>query len=135
MAQPQLNQNQIIAMFKQMRAEQNSIVSRMNEVEVETNEHNLVLLAMDKLEGSRKCYRLVGGVLVERTVAEVAPAVQRNRDGLLEVTKSMEAQLQQKGKEINDFVVKYNIKIQGQNDKDEEDKPQKKTTASSGVLV
>lgn len=45
--------------------------------------HSLVLSTIEKLEPERKCFRLVGGVLVERTVGEVAPAVQRNRDWVI----------------------------------------------------
>ena len=37
-----------------------------------------VLEALAKLNDDRKCYRLVGGVLVERTKAQVVPAVQDN---------------------------------------------------------
>jgi len=40
-----------------------------------------VLEALKPLEGDRRCYRLVGGVLVERTAAEVLPAVQKNVEG------------------------------------------------------
>lgn len=31
---------------------------------------------------NRKCFRLVGGVLVERTVKDVCPALQTNREGV-----------------------------------------------------
>lgn len=40
-------------------------------------------LVIETLEGvapSKKCFRLIGGVLVERTVGEVAPALVSNRD-------------------------------------------------------
>jgi hypothetical protein len=31
---------------------------------------------------NRKCFRLIGGVLTERTVKEVVPALKTNRDGV-----------------------------------------------------
>jgi prefoldin subunit 2 len=30
----------------------------------------------------RKCFRLIGGVLVERTVRDITPALKTNRDGV-----------------------------------------------------
>ena len=45
----------------------------------------LVLSTLDEaLEGEpdRKCFRLIGGVLVERTVKDVVPALKTNRDGV-----------------------------------------------------
>lgn len=43
----------------------NTLVS---ELESERAEHQLVLMSLEKLEPTRRCWRLVGGILVERTV-------------------------------------------------------------------
>lgn len=46
---------------------------------------SLVLTTLDEAlaqEPGRKCFRLVGGVLVERTVKDVVPALQTNCDGV-----------------------------------------------------
>ena len=40
--------------------------------------YRLVIETLEEVEASRKCFRMVGGVLVERTVAEVLPALQKN---------------------------------------------------------
>lgn len=47
--------------------------------------NRLVLTTLDEAlvdEPDRKCFRLVGGILVERTVKEVVPAVKTNRDNV-----------------------------------------------------
>ena len=43
-------------------------------------EHEAVVKALVDLQPDRKCYRLVGEVLVERTVEEVLPAVRGNKE-------------------------------------------------------
>ena len=46
---------------------------------------SLVLSTLDEAlakEPDRKCFRLVGGVLVERTVKDVVPALQTNKEGV-----------------------------------------------------
>jgi prefoldin subunit 2 len=35
---------------------------------------------LKEVEKERKCFRMIGGVLVERTVAEVLPALEQNKD-------------------------------------------------------
>ena len=40
----------------------------------------LVIDVLKGVEGDRRCFRLVGGVLVERTVKEVLPALEYNNE-------------------------------------------------------
>jgi prefoldin subunit 2 len=49
---------------------------------LERDEHRLVIESLTKLESERKAFRLIGGVLVEKTVGEVLPAVSQNFEGV-----------------------------------------------------
>ncbi len=40
----------------------------------------LVIETLSEVSPDRKCFRMIGGVLVERTVKEVLPALEANRD-------------------------------------------------------
>jgi chaperonin cofactor prefoldin len=79
------NEKAIVARFQEMRAELTQIWNKITELDMERNEHTLVLNAIQPLDASRKCFRLIGGVLVERTVGEVLPAVTRNKEGIEQV--------------------------------------------------
>jgi len=127
-----MDESEIVEQFKRMKAEQSNILSKISELETESNEHTLVINAIEKLEPERKCFRLVGGVLVERTVGEVLPAVKRNRDGLSELLEKLNQQLNEKSRSINEFVTKYKIQTQPQAG-DGGDRREKKS--SGGVLV
>lgn len=41
---------------------------------------SLVIDTLQDVDPSRKCYRLVEGILVERTVKEVLPALENNKE-------------------------------------------------------
>lgn len=43
----------------------------------------MVIENLKDIAPERKCYRLVGGVLVERTVKDVLPALRSNRDQVM----------------------------------------------------
>ncbi len=84
--EPQLKTEQeIISKFQELRTRLNNIQGKINELEAELTEHDLVIKTLEPLDKNRKCFRLVGGVLVERTVEEVLPAVQQHRQSLIQV--------------------------------------------------
>lgn len=128
-----VNEQAVANMYGAMRAELNQIFSKITELEMEVSEHSLVIGAIQPLDQSRRCYRMIGGVLVERTIREVLPAVQRNKEGLEEVIARLNEALEKKKKDIADLEAKYKIRIRKPDDA--KDDSGKKEGTAQGVLV
>uniref|UniRef100_A0A915KFU7 Prefoldin subunit 2 n=1 Tax=Romanomermis culicivorax TaxID=13658 RepID=A0A915KFU7_ROMCU len=109
-----LTPQEVVDGFRKLREEQRQMANKITEFEQEKSEHKLVSETLEGLDGERKCYRLISGVLIERTVKEVLPALKRNMDHLGKLIESLNEQVVEKGKEINDYREKYNIRIQGE---------------------
>jgi len=99
---------------------------------MERKEHELVVEALKEVDESRKCFRMVGGVLVERTVGTVLPALSSNHEQLTKLAEVLSQQLEAKGKDLQDYREKHNIRVRGE----EERAPAAKDSSSkAGVLV
>jgi len=129
-----INEQVVANRWSVLRTELNQLYSKITELEMELSEHSLVIGAIQPLDPTRKCYRMIGGVLVERTIAEVLPAVQRNKEGLQEVIARLTEALQKKKKEIADYEAKYKIKIRRGDDEIQKEGERKESSAQ-GVLV
>ena len=84
--------------------------SKINELSNQAKEHELVVDAIKDLDPERKCFRLVGGVLVERKVKEVLPAVKGNKEKLDGVVERINEQLNAKEMELLELKRKYQIR-------------------------
>lgn len=69
---------------------------------------------MKAVDASRKCFRLVGSVLCEKTVKDVLPQLEDNRDKLDKLIAVVTEQLTKKGIEINKYRDEHNIKFRGE---------------------
>lgn len=127
------NEQAVLNHYEGMRSELSQIYSNITELEMQVSEHSLVINAIQPLDQSRKCFRMIGGVLVERTIKEVLPAVQRNKEGLEEVVKKLYETLEKKKKDLTEFEAKYKIRIRKQDESKEEGN--KKEGNAQGVLV
>lgn len=98
------NAEEILSNYKRMMADCQQIASKINEVSerrvvppvpshqpffpqltLERDEHKLVVETLSKLESERRAFRMVGGILVERTVGDVLPTVAQNYEGVSSV--------------------------------------------------
>uniref|UniRef100_A0A0P4VVP7 Prefoldin subunit 2 n=1 Tax=Scylla olivacea TaxID=85551 RepID=A0A0P4VVP7_SCYOL len=125
---------EIVQKFQQLRNEQRSLMAKITELEQDLNEHKIVIETLQDVSPDRKCFRMVGGVLVERTVTEVLPALINNKEQLTKVIDSLNVKLVSKGKEVNEYRAKHNIKVRGQDDIKESQQTDT-TTGTQGVLV
>jgi len=128
-----INEQVVANRWSVLRTELNQLYSKITELEMELSEHSLVIGAIQPLDPTRKCYRMIGGVLVERTIAEVLPAVQRNKEGLQEVIARLTEALQEKKKLIAYYEAKYKIKIRREDEIQNEG--ERKESSAQGVLV
>lgn len=101
----------------------------------EVDEHNLVLKRLQEENDSKKAWRLVGDVLVERTVKEMVPELTKQRDNLEAVAKNFKEQLEAKSKEMAAYQEKYNIRIKGPNDNGDGGGAKNGEKSGQGVLV
>ena len=68
--------------YREIMQECQQLMQKIAELEVDRNEHVLVEETLKPLDGGRRAYRLVGDVLVERTVEEVLPSVTSNKENV-----------------------------------------------------
>ncbi|KXT18688.1 hypothetical protein AC579_2708 [Pseudocercospora musae] len=88
-----------------------AVAQKIGDVEQEVEEHKLVLETLMPLPGDRKCFRMINGVLVERTVKDVLPALQTNAEGLKKVLDDLVKQYQSKQAEMEKWKKKNNIQV------------------------
>ncbi|KAG9127887.1 hypothetical protein FRC07_007962 [Ceratobasidium sp. 392] len=85
MATKQLSDQEIQARFSRFQSDLQQLAQKIGELEAEAEEHELVLATLSDPytnDPDRKCFRMIGGVLVERTVKDVVPSLEMNRNGV-----------------------------------------------------
>lgn len=88
-------QQKVAGRYKQLNQEAQVLVQKLLELEDEKRENELVIESISKLEDTRKCWRLVNGVLMEKTKVEVVPEMRvviNNLNSVInQITQSLQA--------------------------------------------
>ncbi|EGD73184.1 hypothetical protein PTSG_04898 [Salpingoeca rosetta] len=111
MSEERPSDQEIVYRFQQMRQQQMELNQKIAELGGDVEEHKVVEDALSKTEADRKCFRMVSGVLIERTVAEVLPAIKQNKSQIEDLVKQLQKQLETTNKNLADYQKKYNIKV------------------------
>ncbi|CBY40353.1 unnamed protein product [Oikopleura dioica] len=96
----QPGKEEIIQHFQLLCNQQRQLQTKLAEIRMERGEHDIVAETLKNVPAERKCWRLVGGVLTERKVSEVLPALENQVTGLANVMSSLEQQMNIKAKGI-----------------------------------
>ncbi|KAF8456302.1 Prefoldin [Terfezia claveryi] len=106
------------------------LASKIGDIEQETEEHKLgspysqsyhqmtpyvlVLDTLAPISKDRKCFRLINGVLVERTVDDVVPALEATAEGLKNVLEGLVKDYKKKQEEMEAWKTKNNVQVVSQ---------------------
>ncbi|KAM0792721.1 hypothetical protein ACM66B_002499 [Microbotryomycetes sp. NB124-2] len=94
-----LTEQEAAGVVRARTAELQAIATKIGELEREAEEHLLVIDTLKQAtakDPARKCFRLVGGVLVERTAQEVLPSLQTQSQQLQGVIETLFAEYKKK---------------------------------------
>ncbi|KAF1959101.1 Prefoldin beta-like protein [Byssothecium circinans] len=88
-----------------------ALAQKIGDIEQNQEEHKLVLETLEPLPGDRKCFRMINGVLTERTVKEVVPILKTNSDGLKKTLEELVKQYKGKQDEMEKWKKKNNVQV------------------------
>ncbi|KWU41470.1 Prefoldin beta-like protein [Rhodotorula sp. JG-1b] len=94
-----LTEQEIGVQVRQRQSELQALVQKLTDLERDAEEHALVLETLQeacKTEPDRKCFRLVGGVLVERTVKDVSPQLESQYEQIKALLETLASQYKTK---------------------------------------
>jgi len=120
MSSSQSNQQQIASARKQQELQNTysnykstlqQLAQKIGDVEQDAEEHKLVLESLAPVPADRKCFRMINGVLVERTVGEIRPALETNAEGLNQVLDGLLKEYKKKQDEMDAWKVKNNVQV------------------------
>ena len=92
-----------------LQKEISQLRSKVSELDNEMQEHMRVIKTLEPVESSRRAFRLIGGVLVEKTAGEVLPAVTEQKEQLNKLILALSDRVVDKEKELSELKKKYNL--------------------------
>ncbi|KJP89830.1 hypothetical protein AK88_00541 [Plasmodium fragile] len=99
-------QNEAKSTYEQIEKDRVQLVSKIEELYQDVVEHKLVLEALENVPSDRRCYRMVGEILVERTVGEIKPALVDHKNKVEQIIGECQKKLDEKNSELTKFVKK-----------------------------
>ena len=106
-----MSQQQIVEKFQFMQQELKELQAKSIQLEIDLSNHTHVAETLEKLPEDRKCYRLIGDVLVQSNVSATLPDLQQQIASFKEILLTYKQKISEKEKEIIDYQKEYNIQF------------------------
>uniref|UniRef100_A0A0K0CXT0 Prefoldin subunit 2 n=1 Tax=Angiostrongylus cantonensis TaxID=6313 RepID=A0A0K0CXT0_ANGCA len=103
-ASEQEEQRKIVETFQKLREQQQEIAQEITRIEEEKREFGRVIELLRELNGDQRCFRLISDTLVEYSVNDCIPVLEKNLSNL-------NKRLVDKGNELNAHKEKHNIRF------------------------
>lgn len=98
---------EVIQKANRLSTEVSQLRSKISELDNEMQEHLRVIKTLQPLESGRRAFRLIGGVLVEKTVGEVLPAIEEQHKQLLALIETLSQRVVEREKELQALQKEY----------------------------
>lgn len=102
---------EVVGGFQRLRAEQRQLANKLSELELELAEQRVVADTLRGVAGERRCFRLVGGVLLERRAGDVLAELADTQERLPAALQALRDQLAEKGSAINRYAREHGIRV------------------------
>ena len=97
------------ALLREFNARRQNLIEtaqKADEMQQEVLEHENVIKALQPMDTGRRCFRLVGEVMVERTVGETLPAVIKNKESLENIVNKLRESAREQEQLLQAFQVR-----------------------------
>lgn len=124
-AEQKKNESDLSQQYNLYKQSLQQLAQKIVDLEVESNEHaldkcffmiyfyeiRLVIETLMNHPSERKCFRMIGGVLVEKNVKEVLPSLKTNQEGIKSMIDQLSKQYKSQEEQFNKWQKDNNIKI------------------------
>eukprot|EP00298_Acanthocystis_sp_HF-20_P021183 c27377_g1_i1.p1 GENE.c27377_g1_i1~~c27377_g1_i1.p1 ORF type:complete len:151 (-),score=71.21 c27377_g1_i1:41-460(-) len=131
----ELTKDEVSRKYQVLKTESNQLMKQVRDLQAQRSEHKLVVDALTLLPAERRAFRMVGGILVERTVAEILPAVTSNLEKIEETAGKVMERLKAKEAEVVNFQTKYRIRMSAEDLPTAQQAQKEEGSKSTGVLA
>ncbi|CBK19756.2 uncharacterized protein [Blastocystis hominis] len=93
--------------YQRDKSEYASVLKKISDLELSVAENKDVIETLTGMEASRRCYRVVDSILVERNVGEVKEALEVEKNNMMVLMGQLNTRSRELEKKITAFETKY----------------------------